>query len=473
MRSQENSIARFVLFSCIIASLGALLFGLNMGLTNGALSSIAQDFSLSVAQSGKFNAIMLYGCVCGALLGGVISNIIGRKGSLVVMAFGFLFFLIVSVLSDTISLLFYYRFVIGFFVGLASFVVPLYLSEVAPTNHRGSYLALFQMMVSLGYFIIYLTNFIIDESGGDWRLMFLPVIIASFIMTITVFFIPRSPRWLLLKKKNDNARKVLEKIRCSSVEIEGELSAMEHLSIEKKTIGQLLLTRPYLKVLMLALSLQLFQQLTGVNTIMFYSTIIFEQAHFEDAGLVTVILGAVSLLSNLIAMRYVDLLGKKKMMYLGLSVIVISLLLIAVLFHLTPNLPDHELLSQVHPYMIAFFILVFIVAYAMSSGPITWSLCAEIFPLKGRDFGVTISTVVNWVSAALVVQFSLSFMKDANGAPNFVATADLFLFFAIFSTIAIVVIRYFCPETKGISLEAMEENLMNGMKLKDIGSLYE
>jgi SP family galactose:H+ symporter-like MFS transporter len=463
----------FICFICFIAAFGGLLFGIDQGFMNGSLELIEKDLHLTVTQSANFAGILLWGSVIGAIFSGYVARAIGRKNTLLITAVVFTVFSFVSMFTDSYGLLITYRFILGLSVGLASFSVPLYLSEIAPTSLRGGFISMYQMMITVGIFAVFVTNYFIGQATNDWRPMFLAITVPAFIMFVGILFIPKSPRWLFLKNKKEDAKKVLHRTRFTQDEVNFEFAEMEEAVSMNDTKGgffAMLKESFFIRVLILGMVIQMFQQLTGINSVIYYSTSIFIGAGISSPVVATIIVGLVNMLTTILAVLFVDKLGRKPILYFGYSVMALSLFVCAWIFHIEGLGVD---LTGTQKMTIVISTLVFIFAFAVSAGPIAWVLCAELFPLKGRDLGMTITTATNWIFAALVVTFSLPMMKFADGSPNPVGGSHLFIFFGVCCIAFIFILKFFIPETKGVSLEEVEENLKSGKKLKDLGTVPE
>ncbi len=466
---ETNYRTGYVVMVCVVAAFGGLLFGVDQGFMNGSLNFIAKDFGLTSSEGASFAAILLWGSVVGALCSGFISRAIGRKYTLLMTAVIFTIFSLLSSFASNVTELTTYRFILGLSVGIASFSVPLYLSEIAPTRLRGAFISMYQMMITVGIFSIFLTNDQVGKYMSDWRPMFYAITIPAVIMLIGVIMIPKSPRWLMLKNRPSCARKVLHRVRETQNEIEMEMDGAKKNTTASKNLFELLKSSMFVKVLILGISLQMLQQLTGINSVIYYSSSIFSAAGVSNPTTATVVVGLVNMLTTLIAVLFVDKLGRKPIMYFGLMIL--TLCTAGYIFHTEAilNATGQNLASGMKTTLLV-STLVYIFAFAVSAGPIAWVICAEIFPLQGRDVGMTVTTAVNWIFAALVVQFSLPMMAHPNGTPNPAGGAKLFFFFAICCFVGILIMKFFTPETKGVSLEEMESNLRQGKKLKDIGS---
>ena len=281
-------------------------------------------------------------------------------------------------------------------------------------------------------------------------------------MFILVLTIPKTPRFLMLKKKEDKARKVLEKTLNSEEEINFELKEIKESLAQDAKIktsgGWKMLGKSFFKrVLLLGIIVMALQQLTGINTVIYYSGNIFKAAGMANPAVGTILVGIINVLATIIALVLIDKFGRKKLLFSGYGVMFVTLAIIGSLFLAMP-------LGTFGQIVMVVAVLVFIVGFAYSWGPIAWVLCAELFPLEGRDFGMTITTAANWIVNWIVVRFSLSIMHDWS-------PTALFYIFAIFCIVGFIITKYFIPETKGVSLEELEMNLKNGKKLKDLGNV--
>lgn len=451
----------YIFIVCFIAAMGGLLFGLDQGFINGSLSFIQKEMGFSTAQGENFASILLYGCIIGAFISGFISRLIGRKNTLVITALFFTFFSLLGAITHSIDVLYISRFCLGLAVGVASFVVPLYLSEIAPTHLRGGFIAMYQQMITVGIFLIYVSNSVIAYYFQSWRIMLAVIAIPAFIMLLGCFFIPKTPRWLMLKGKDEKALEVLNKTRNDQKEIIDEIASIKETVKTKNKFNFSLITSGFvLKVLALGVLLQFLQQLSGINAVIYYSTNIFTSAGFDNPSIATVVVGLVNMLTTLIAVFFVDKIGRKPIIYFGLVLMIITLVTIGYLFY---SQTEGVELNATEKSVMLGSCLLYILAFAVSLGPIIWIICAEIFPLEVRDFGLTVTTMANWIGATIVVRFSLTIMDKFGGY-------SLFFIFAICCILGIFLVKYFVPETKDVSLETIEKNLKKGIKLKNIGA---
>ena len=462
----------------VTAALAGLLFGLDVGVISGALPFIQQDFHVDTIHQEEIVSALLWGATFGALISGFISKSLGRKATLLIGAVIFALGSLGCSIAPTAGILITIRFVLGIAVGMASFTAPLYLSEIAPKGIRGALISMYQLLITIGIVLAFMSDTYFSSYcklhgvlGGHWRMMLGILVVPSTLMFVAMFFLPESPRWLLLKGHHERAKNVLGRVRNSAQEIAEEIEEIE-AGIEMKQNGfHLLLTNNnFRKVLLLGIGFQIIQQLTGINVIMYYAPKIFEIAGFSSHAEQmwgTVLIGCINVLATFVAIAFVDKLGRKPIMYGGFVVMGIAMTGVGLCFKL--GLDNHPAVagasgtvSPVLSFVAISFLILFIIGFASSAGPIIWVMCAEIFPLGGRDLGITVSTCTNWIVNGIV---GMTFLSLLNGFGH----ANTFLLYGAIEVLFIVFFLLFAPETKGISLEEIERNLMSGKPLRKIG----
>ncbi len=451
----------------IIAALAGLLFGLDVGVISGAQSFIEKEFGVSDQLMELIVSSLLWGATFGALISSFFSRRFGRRKTILFSAVIFIVGSIACAIAHNAESLIAYRFFLGIAVGLASFTAPLYLSEISPQNVRGGMISMYQLMITIGIVAAFLSNTwfasyadIGGVVGGHWRWMLGVIAIPAAVMFLGVFFLPESPRWLCLNNLRERAVTVLKGLHLSDAEIASEIAEIED-SLKVKSKGwQLFLENPnFRRAIFLGISLQIIQQLTGINVIMYYAPRIFEIAGFGDVTQQmwgTVIVGMTNVLATFIAIAFVDKIGRKPIMYAGFVTMGLAMVTVGIIFNV--GVEGHQELA--YPAIAA--LLVFIIGFAMSAGPIIWILCSEIYPLAGRDFGVMCSTGTNWIVNAIVGGTFLTLLGT-------LGSGNTFLLYGGLNVIFIIVFLLFVPETKGISLERIEKNLLSGLPLKKIG----
>ncbi|MCP3964820.1 MAG: sugar porter family MFS transporter [Lentisphaerae bacterium] len=461
-----HSYKAIVILICTTAALGGLLFGLDQGFIANSLPTIQKVYNLGIEGGESYSAILATGGVIGALLSGFFARFLGRKRSLVLAGFLFVIMSAVSAFLPPISILYACRLGLGFAVGVASFIVPLYLSETAPSSIRGSMGTLFQLMITIGIFLISVTNVMIVKvftfSQEALPLMFLVIAAFALLMFIGALLLPESPRWLMLKKRRDKAVKVLQKTLNSQSEIDFEIKEIESvIGASRNSLSGILLNRNFIKILIVGVLMQAFQQLVGINLMVYYAPTIFSYVGMN--GIVAKLsIPTVFVLFTIPAIWLVEKWGRKKLLYIGAGVMFAAMVFSGVAFLMIGNITNPKLISETPKLILLISSIVYIFGFAFSWGPGAWLVCSEIFPIKSREVGMTITTMVNWTFAGIVMGNALTIMKHFG---NY----SVFFLFAGFCVLAILFLRFFVPETKGITLEELEFNLNSGKKLKDLG----
>jgi len=446
----------FVYIVGVTAALAGLLFGIDIGVISGALPFLQQDFHLSTIEQESIVSAILVGAVIGTLFSGFITRRYGRRFAILISALIFSVGSILSAFATSVAMLIAVRLFLGLALGLASFTAPLYLSEVAPKNIRGALIALYQLMITIGILAAFLSDTAFSTIGS-WRWMLGLPFFPAFGMFLAVLMLPKSPRWLMLRGNKDQALAVLDKVRHSH-EVAGEIQEIEASLSINHSLRDMIKNPLFVKVLILGMMFQIIQQFSGINTVMYYAPTIFQMAGFAthiQQMWGTVAVGTVNVLTTIISIMLVDKLGRRPILYFGLCVTSISLFMLGYLFHI-------GITTHVLQYAAVACLLLFIVGFAVSLGPIMWILCAEIYPLQGRDVGVTVTTATNWLCNAIIGFTFLSLLGKFG--PH-----GTFWMFAGIGLLSLIFIRLFVPETKDVSLEQIEANLFAGKSCRDLG----
>ncbi|MGA9353741.1 MAG: sugar porter family MFS transporter [Terriglobales bacterium] len=454
---------------CSVAALGGLLFGLDQGFIANSLETIQVRYHLGVQGGEHYSSILATGGIVGALLSGLFARFLGRKKSLLFAGFIFTAASAFSALLPPLPVLSACRFALGFGVGVASFIVPLFLSETAPASIRGSMGTLFQLMITIGIFLISLTNVLIVRTfvnpATSLPLMFLTITLFAALMFVGGFMLPESPRWLMLKGRRKDAVAVLRRTLNTDQEIDLEIEQIEQALHGPQGAGVGIVMRGYfMKVLAVGVLLQVFQQLVGINMMIYYSPTIFGYAGMKGL-LAAMTVPTVNMLFTFPAIRLVEKWGRKKLLYVGAITMLVTMIAAGVTFQTIGSVSDPSMIGGTPKAVLLVSVILYIFGFAVSWGPVVWLVCSEIFPLEGREIGMTITTMVNWTFAGLVMANALSFMQ-AHG------NASIFYVFAGFCALAVVFVARFVPETKGITLEEMEFNLKNGVRLRELGNRH-
>lgn len=445
------------------AATAGLLFGLDIGVISGAQRFIKAEWSLSDKMVEDIVSYLLWGATAGALACGWISARLGRKRTLLLAALIFIFGSLGCAAATSPTNLLAMRFFLGLAVGIASFVAPLYLSEIAPPRVRGSMVAMYQLMITIGIVLAFLSDTYFATSTaittGQWRWMLSVLSVPAALMFAAVLTLPESPRWLVMAGRPEQARQVLVRVRGGLDEVQAELAGIEgDLEVPQKGWALFRENANFRRAVYLGFALQAIQQLTGINVVMYYAPKIFQLAGYasvKEQMLCTVLVGLTNVFSTFLAIFFVDRWGRKPMMYAGFLVMGTSMLTVGVLFHS----------GAIHqaPWLAVAALLIFIAGFATSAGPIIWILCSEIFPLAGRDFGVTVSTGTNWIVNGIVGATFLQLLTGLGPGNTFLMYGSLEVVFFLF-------FLRFVPETKGVTLEQIANNLLAGEALKNLGS---
>jgi SP family galactose:H+ symporter-like MFS transporter len=463
---QAGGYKTIVFVICSVAALGGLLFGLDQGFIANSLETLTKHYQFTVHDKESYSAILATGGILGALLSGVFARFLGRKKSLLLAGFIFTAASAYSALLPAIGVLSALRFALGFGVGMASFVVPLYLSETAPAAIRGSMGTLFQLMITIGIFLISLTNVYIARTFVSpttaLPLMFLTITLFAALMFGGGFILPESPRWLMLKGRKEKAIEVLRRTLNTQEEIDTEIGEIEEALHGPQGAGFGIVFQGYfLKVLVVGVLLQMFQQLVGINVMIYYAPTIFGYAGMK--GIVAMMtVPTVNMLFTFPAIFLVEKWGRKKLLYVGAVSMFVTMVAAGLAFQSIGTVTDAAAIGSAPKMVLLFAVIFYIFGFAVSWGPVVWLVCSEIFPLEGREVGMTITTMVNWTFAGLVMANALTFMETFGNA-------SIFFLFSGFCVVAIAFVALFVPETRGITLEEMEFNLKNGVSLRHLG----
>lgn len=446
----------FLALVVVVASFGGLLFGFDMAVISGVIPFVEKQFNLSAAEVGFFVSSALAGCVAGVAVAGPLSDRIGRKTPLIIAAILFLLSAIGCSLLNNLTWLIMARITGGIGVGIASIVVPLYISEIAPTKIRGRLVTCFQLAITVGILAAYLTNaFLLNYSNSHqsmqagnlynllfvnevWRGMFSVEILPALIFLTGLLFIPESPRWLIMKGKHNEAKFILSKINYGDEQIGS--TQLSTLKTEKGSYRDLFSKR-FRKALLIGILLPLFSQLSGINAIIYYGPSILTGAGVDvsDSFLSQVILGAANLIFTLVAIWKVDTLGRRPLYIVGTIGAAISLFLTGLLFYM----------GYTSSIFLLLCVLVFLACFAFSIGPLKFVVASEIFPASIRGRGMAVSVMVMWVADTIMGQLTPMLLREFG-------TASTFFIFSMFCLVAFITVYKLLPETKGKSLEEIE-----------------
>jgi sugar porter (SP) family MFS transporter len=433
-----------VLAWSLVVALGGFLFGFDTAVISGAEKAIQQFWHLSAFSHGLTISIALIGTVIGSLVGSRPSDRYGRKNTLYFVAIAYLLSSIGTAMADNWYVFLCFRFFGGLGVGISSVTAPIYISEISPANRRGRLVGLFQFNVVLGILISYLSNFLLSEFGeASWRWMLGVQAFPSLIFFILIYFIPESPRWLIIKKgateKALAILKIINPANCDSELVAIQNSVHQESSSTKH--NENLFSGNYNTPVVLAMLFAFFNQVSGINAIIYYAPRIFQMAGLgaQSSLLSTVGIGLINFSFTLIAINVIDKVGRKKLMLVGSVGLIVSLLLVAFTF----------LSGSLNGYAIPAYMMLFIAFFAFSQGAVIWVFISEIFPNQVRAKGQTLGSSTHWVMAALIA-FSFPYLAENLGG------ATVFFFFAFMMVLQLIFVWKWMPETKGRSLEQIE-----------------
>jgi len=461
-KSPSSHITPWLLVVLAVVLLSGGLFGYDQGVISGALSGIRARFSLSPLIIEVVTSGVTLGALFGALAAGELADRIGRKFTVLIAAALFIAGAVVQSLAPDTMVLVFGRLLIGAGVGVAAVAAPLYAAELAPAAVRGAFISIYQLAITIGIFIAYLVDGALtsNDNSDTWRLMLGAAVVPGALLLAVAIFAPRSPRWLMMMGRRDKARKELLKIapgRDTAPPL-NEIEAALREEGGKASWGEVFDSK-WRRPLLIAVGLAVFQQITGINAIIYYADQIFASAGFltqsSQTTVTTWAIGGTNVLATLIAVAFIDRIGRRLLLLVGLSGMAISLTAVGVAFRfiVAPMAGAAVPLVNAAPTTAGIVTLCalvgFIICFAFSMGPVVWTVINEVFPAHVRGRAVAVATAVNWGSAYLVSQFFLTVI----GA---IGNSMTFWLFALFCVASWIWIFFRVPETKGQSLEQIQ-----------------
>lgn len=435
----------------IVASLGGLLSGFDMGVISGALLFIKSDWNLGEDQQSLLVSAAIIGAIIGAAGNGFLADLYGRKKVIVATAVIFIVASVLCAFSPDITWLVISRMMIGLAVGMVNFVVPVYLSEIAPQRIRGMLVSLFQLAITAGILFSYLVNGAFAEAVYNWRWMMGAGVLPALVLLAGIIFLEDTPRWLLSKQRESEAKAVFKKIEPDKSVTRQIKEIKQNLEAEKAAGEKVSFQRWMLMPVFVGVGMMFAQICTGINTIIYYTATIFQNAGFASntsAIYATIGVGAVNFVMTIVAIAFTDRWGRKPLLYAGLSGMLIALACLGTAFRFG------DILGESLRWVAVGSVIVYIACFAFSLGPIGWIMVSEVLPLKIRGFAMGICTVANFTFNLIVVSsFPILVSKIGEGYT--------FWIFGVISVLCLVFVFFFVPETKGISLERIEANWRN------------
>lgn len=445
----------FVIKVSVVAALGGLLFGYDTAVIAGVIGYLQKRFDLSPVMTGWAASSAIWGCVFGAMMAGYFSDAFGRKKVLIVTAILFIISSIGATIPTNLTQFLVARFIGGLGIGAASMLSPLYISEIAPSQSRGTLVSLYQLAIVVGINLIYFVNLMIAGLGDEtwnvetgWRYMLGSGVIPAFLFLVLLFMVPESPRWLVKRNRDEEASDTLNKVNGPEEGANVLKEIRNSLNKENESLSALFTSR-LRPALIIGIILALFSQITGINAIIYYAPEIFKSVGFgaESALFQTVLIGAINTIFTFVALWLIDKAGRKTLLIWGLTGMIICLFAVGICF-------KYDLTDG--PWLII-FILGFIACFASSLGPIPWVLLAEIFPTKIRGVAMSFCTVILWVGVLAITQFTPVLLDEKSG----IGGAYTFWLFMINAIFLLWFVWAKVPETKQRTLEEIEQSWKN------------
>ncbi len=446
---------RFVYIATAIAALNGLLFGFDTGIISGALPFIKHSFHLGTFVQELVVSGALVGAIVGAASGGRLTDYLGRRNLIFIASGVFFVGSLAMAFAPSIPILVTGRMIVGFGIGVASVIGPLYNSEIAPSRLRGSLVSLNQLAVTSGILVAYLVNYVFSPSVAGWgqnvawRWMLGTGIIPAAVLGIGMIWMPKSPRYLVRNGEQDEARRILQRIR-PSTEVDEELESIRETEEKQSGTGLRELFEPWIRpAIIVGVGLAVFQQVTGINTVIYYAPTIFKSTGFGSSAsiLATVGVGVINVVFTIVSVLLLDRTGRRPLLLIGLSGMTIMLAGLGAVFYF-------QSLSGLVGTLAVGGVMLYVAFFAIGLGPVFWLLISEIYPLQVRGTAMGLVTVLNWAANLGV---SLTFLSLTHA----IGKSSTFWLYGALSVFTLVFAYYLVPETKGRSLEAIEQDLRN------------
>ena len=438
--------SHFVYLAAIFAALGGLLFGYDTGVISGAELFIRNDFTLSTFALEVIVSGVLAGAAVGALGGGRLADLFGRRKLLITTAIIFAAGAILCAAARSPEILVVGRIIVGLGIGLSSSTVPVYISEVAPADARGWQVSLFQLAITVGILLAYLVDYAFALIQG-WRWMFGLAVVPAGIFGLGMIFLPESPRWLIGHGQREMARATLSRIR-GTQDVDAELLEIERGLEQAPESGRLsdMFAPSLRRSLVIGIGLAIFQQITGINTVIYYAPVIVQSAGISSASgaiLATAGIGLVNVLMTILAMRLIDRSGRKPLLLIGIAGMAVTLGFLGFVFRFSSH-------SGALAWLAVISMMAYVASFAISLGPIFWLLISEIYPLRIRNSAEGLAATFNWGSNLVITLTFLTLVEQLG--PSWT-----FWLYGLAAVAAWIFSYYIVPETKGRTLEEIEE----------------
>jgi sugar porter (SP) family MFS transporter len=433
---------RFVILTAVTIALGGFLFGYDTAVISGAILFVRHQFQLSSTATEIAVSIVLAGALLGAAVGGWLGDRFGRRATMVGTGVLYGIFGIATGLAQSAWLFVFSRLLVGVAVGISSMLTPLYIAELAPEDIRGALVTLNQLAISTGVVVAYYVDFLLAGSG-NWRWMFMSAVLPSALLLAGLVYLPETPRWMAARGKFEDAARVLARIE-SPQQVERDLQELHRVTEADRLKFRDLLQRRFSKPLAVGIVLAIFQQVTGVNTIVYYAPTIFQMVGFTSASnaiLATFLIGAVGLTATVVSMFLVDKVGRRPLLLVSIGGMGLMLLHLSIVL-VSHNPPKWEVVADIIAYLAAFDI---------GLGPIFWLLISEIYPTTIRAQTMSLATMAIWAGDFLVTATFLTLVEH-------LGMTGCFKLFAVLCLAALIFSFFFVPETRGRTLEEIERS---------------
>lgn len=455
MKDKENNL-RYVLFLSFVAALGGILFGYDTAVISGTTADVSTQFGLSEMSKGWYVGCALVGSIIGVAFAGMMSDFLGRKLTMLVASILFSVSAIGCCLCDCFSTLVVYRIIGGLGIGIVSIVSPIYISEVSPARIRGTMVTLYQLAITVGLLLAYLVNYVICSTAPDtvstgffgwafrdemWRGMLGSETIVTLLFFVTVLTIPESPKWLIVKGKDDKAMTIFSRLKNTAQGAQDEfLATKASIAGEVKSEWRALLEPGIMKAVMIGCAIAILGQFMGVNAVLYYGPEIFADAGLaaEDSLLSTVLVGLVNMLTTVLAVFIIDKVGRKKLIWFGVTSMIICLVTIGVIFA-----------TGAGGLLLLVFFLLYIFSQAISISAVVFVLLSEMYPNRVRGLAMSIAGLALWFGTYLIGQFTPWCLST-------LSPAGTFWFFALMCLPYMLIMWKLVPETTGKTLEEIE-----------------
>jgi len=453
----KQKVSAYVLFLSVVAAIGGILFGYDTAVISGTTEIVKAQFGLSTGGEGWYVGCALIGSIAGVLVAGMLSDFLGRKKTMLISALLFSISAIGCAVCGDFAQLVIYRIIGGVGIGIVSIVSPIYISEVSPAHVRGTMVSFYQLFITIGFLLAYLVNYLIlrgatldsaDPALGArmfnneyWRGMLGCETIPDLLFLVVIFFIPESPRWLIVKGQDGRAAGILQRIYGSEAEAaEGMAATKASIAGEVKTEWKVLLEPGILFAVLIGSAIAILGQFMGVNAVLYYGPKIFADAGFEDPLFSTVLVGVVNMLTTVIALLIIDKVGRKKLVWWGVGGMIFCLLMIGLYFLPATNLPTW--------FMLTFFLL-YVFCTAISISAVVFVLLSEMYPNRVRGLAMSIAGFALWVGTYLIGQLTPWMLEN-------LTPAGTFFLFAFMCLPYLWIMYRHVPDTTGKSLEEIE-----------------